>query len=173
MASTYTLISSQVLASSAASVTFSSIPATYTDLVLRCSARSDGAVVDEEIKIVFNADTSTVYSFTYLAADVTTTPSSSRFATRAFAWALFVDGASATANTFGNLEAYIPNYLSTASKPFSSFGVSETNAATPIIAVTAALYQGSSGISSMALSPANGTNWVTNSSFYLYGISNA
>jgi hypothetical protein len=32
---TYTLIESQVLGSSAASVTFSAIPATYTDLVLK------------------------------------------------------------------------------------------------------------------------------------------
>ena len=41
MPSTYTLISSNVLASSAASVTFSAIPSTYTDLVVRASIRSD------------------------------------------------------------------------------------------------------------------------------------
>jgi hypothetical protein len=35
MANTYTLIESQVLGSAAASVTFSAIPATYTDLVLK------------------------------------------------------------------------------------------------------------------------------------------
>ena len=43
-ANTYTLISSNVLASSAATVTFSSIPATYTDLVLRVSARNNDGV---------------------------------------------------------------------------------------------------------------------------------
>ena len=42
MATTYNLISSNVLSSSAASVTFSSIPAIYTDLVLRCSTRGTG-----------------------------------------------------------------------------------------------------------------------------------
>ena len=39
MANTYTLISSNVLSSSAASVTFSAIPATYTDLVVKTSVR--------------------------------------------------------------------------------------------------------------------------------------
>ena len=43
---TYTLISSNVLSSSAASVTFSSIASTYTDLVLRVSARDDRAGSD-------------------------------------------------------------------------------------------------------------------------------
>ena len=59
-ANTYTLISSNVLGSSAASVTFSSIPATYTDLVLRVSARTDA---DDTSLITFNG-TTTGYSKT-------------------------------------------------------------------------------------------------------------
>jgi hypothetical protein len=55
MANTYTLIESQVLGSSAASVTFSAIPATYTDLVLKFSSRNDDTGVTE-----------TVYSSFYL-----------------------------------------------------------------------------------------------------------
>jgi len=49
---TYTLISSNVLTSSAASVTFSSIPATYTDLVVRLSARA--TTTASNIWVTFN-----------------------------------------------------------------------------------------------------------------------
>ena len=56
MATTYTLITSQTLASSAASVTFSSIPSTYTDLVLRVSARTDNAAVSDGFYVGLNKD---------------------------------------------------------------------------------------------------------------------
>jgi len=54
MANTYTLINSNVLASSAASVTFSAIPATFTDLVIRASIRTDRAAVEDWLYIKFN-----------------------------------------------------------------------------------------------------------------------
>ena len=56
MPATYTLIASNTLSSAAASVTFSAIPATYTDLVLRYSARSDGASVDDYFSLNIEAD---------------------------------------------------------------------------------------------------------------------
>jgi hypothetical protein len=50
MANTYTLIASNTLGASAASVTFSAIPSTYTDLVVRYSAAScDAAVTDIDL----------------------------------------------------------------------------------------------------------------------------
>jgi hypothetical protein len=63
---TYTLISSQTLGSAAASVTFSSIPNTYTDLVLVMSATTtlDG----RDFRLQFNSDTGTNYSSTYMGA---------------------------------------------------------------------------------------------------------
>jgi len=64
MANTYTLIESQVLGSSAASVTFSAIPATYTDLVLRYSARHNNAFSISQVLITFNGDTAANYSET-------------------------------------------------------------------------------------------------------------
>ena len=69
MANTYTLISSNTLTSSAASVTFSSIPATYTDLVLRISARSDRVSTTDRLRLTFNSDTATNYSNITLVGD--------------------------------------------------------------------------------------------------------
>jgi hypothetical protein len=65
---TYTLINSNTLSSTATSITFSSIPATYTDLVLVTSVLSNAAN-GEGLEVQFNSDTATNYSKTYLYGD--------------------------------------------------------------------------------------------------------
>jgi hypothetical protein len=172
--STYTLIQSQTLASSAASVTFSSIPATYTDLVIRASVRGDVSALLGAMKINFNGDTATNYSYTNLLGN-SSAASSSYASAQTTDSIINIDDATATASTFGSFEVYIPNYTSTSSKPFSGFDVTENNAATAgaaDIQVNAHLYRGASAISSIVFAPSSG-NFVTGSSFYLYGISNA
>jgi hypothetical protein len=66
MPTTYEKIATNTLGSAAASVTFSSIPATYTDLVLVIAG---GTTVNTDIYFEFNGDTATNYSRTYLAGD--------------------------------------------------------------------------------------------------------
>jgi len=66
MPTTYEKIATNTLGSAAASVTFSSIPATYTDLVLVVAG---GTTITTDIYIEFNGDTATNYSRTYLAGD--------------------------------------------------------------------------------------------------------
>ena len=58
---TYTSIATQTLGSAAASVTFSSIPSTYTDLVLVTSAYSASAA--QNFQLQYNADTTSTYSY--------------------------------------------------------------------------------------------------------------
>jgi hypothetical protein len=170
---TYILISSNVLSSSAASVTFSSIPATYTDLVLRASVRTDGSNFTSLFGMTLNADATALYSVTVLQGDGTSATSLAATAgtyLRAYNYV----GASATANTFSNVEFYIPNYTSTTSKPISSFGVSETNSATDAkMQAVAGLYRNTTAITSLTLDVKFASNFVSGSSFYLYGISNA
>ena len=67
--STYTPIASQTLSSAAASVTFSSIPQGYTDLILVTNIGDDGSSSNTQIR--FNGDSSSVYSYSYLAGNGT------------------------------------------------------------------------------------------------------
>lgn len=168
MASTYTLISSQVLASSAASVTFSSIPATYTDLVLRYSARNDAASIATNLLVSYNGSSSS-FSSTLLYGDGASA-ASTRLTNNTNA-AISVS-ASATTNTFANGEFYVPNYSSANYKSYSSNSVSENNATTAYVWISAGLWSNTAAITSMTLS-LSGSNFVQYSSFYLYGISNA
>jgi hypothetical protein len=167
----YTLITSQVLGSSAASVTFSSIPSTYKDLVLQCSVRSDRVNSQSQIQFRFNNDSSTLYSTTYINGDGVNTPGTSGSTNATWLnnpWA--GDGANATANTFGSTELYLPNYTSTSSKPSSFYGNQESNSTGATMLITAGLYRNTSAINQITIYPFGSTNWVTNSSFYLYGI---
>jgi len=177
MANTYTLISSNVLSSAAASVTFSAIPATYTDLVLRASTRGNNSgLITETVIIQFNSDTTTNYSSTNLFGNATTPESSSTISATQVNMLRVGDGSTATADTFGSWEVYFPFYLSTVAKPFSYSGAPESNVATTGMFQTpvgASLYRGTSAISSIILKPFSSTNFVSGSSFYLYGIKNS
>lgn len=167
MPTTYTLIASNTLTSSAASVTFSSIPATYTDLVLRCTARSDFAGKRDVLFITFNGGST--YSNTYIryegATIVCTTESTSLYGIYG------ADGNTATASTFGNAEIYIPNYTSSNTKPMSYAGIFEDNTTTSGGGgIGAHLYGLTSAITSITIDQENGSNWLSGSSFFLYGV---
>lgn len=174
MANTYTAISSQVLASTAASVTFSSIPTTYTDLLLRCSVRSTTSSGQDYLQIQFNNDTGTNYSMTMIYTNASTA-SSYRDSNTTFIDQMPIDLSTNTANTFSVNEIYIPNYQNTSSRPLLHFGAAEGNVTTNAawMALNAGLYRGTSAISSLKVIDANGTGFAAGSRFDLYGITHA
>lgn len=172
MATTYTLIASNTLGSSAASVTFSAIPNTYTDLIVKTSARWDNTG-NPYLFLRFNSDTATNYSYTVLYNSAGTVGSSrSSNQTRVVGGALTSSGA--TSNTFSNGEFYIPNYLASINKPISAFDVDENNNATTDIfqLASAGLWRNTSAITDISMFVSSG-NFVSGSSFFLYGIKNS
>lgn len=171
MPSSRILIASNTLTSSAASVTFSSIPNIYTDLVLRISARSDRTTSDA-FTIQFNSDTSTNYSITRLVGTGSAS-SSSRTTSDVYLSSGLIDWANATANTFSSNEVYIPSYLVSQNKPVGVFSVQEDNATAAGMHVTAGLWRNTAAITSIVLAPSIGPNFVSGSSFFLYGLKNS
>jgi hypothetical protein len=167
---TYTLIESQVLGSTTASVTFSAIPATYTDLVVRASVRSDRANTQDDVRITFNS-TTTNYSYTYLRGSASAATSSN--AADPYAWFGNIPAATATSNTFGNGELYIPSYTASQNKPSSAIMAMENNVTSPVyLTGVANLWSNSAAISTIYLYLGFGS-FVSGSSFYLYGIKNS
>jgi hypothetical protein len=171
MANTYELIEAQTLTSNTASVTFSSIPQTYTDLIIKISAR-DGD--DNQAFLKFNSST-TGYSAIRLQGTGASAQSATDSSTSQGVFAYSVNqNASRTANTFGNSEIYIPNYTGSTAKSFSSDGVEENNATTAYSKLFAGLLTATAAITSITLS-SNTTSAIfyQYSSFYLYGIKNS
>jgi hypothetical protein len=171
MANTYTLIASNTLGSSAASVTFSAIPNTYTDLVVRWSAR--GATgLGNNIDFRINGLTTTVYSRIYLLGDGASASSSLGPDETSADMRAGYNPSNATASTFNSGEIYLPSYTASQNKPIGSFNVTENNGTTAYIGANANLFRNTSAITSVSIAAASG-NLASGSTFWLYGIKNS
>ena len=169
MPSTYTLISSNVLSSSAASVTFSAIPATFTDLVVRVSARSDQGDYSDYMTLAINALGANADSQRTLYNSDGTVASGSGTVTA-------ITANTTTSNTFSSTEYYFSIYSnSSTKKPFSIVSNAENNSSSQYFApmIAAVLTSSTAAITALTFRPAFGSNFVSGSSFYLYGIKNS
>jgi hypothetical protein len=168
MPSTYTLIASNTVGSGgAASITFSSIPSTYTDLILLMSLRQDGA--GNNVRYSING-TTTGYSERLLYGSGSVAGSISGSTT--YFEFVYTNGSGETANSFGNLQIYIPNYAGSQNKSISVDSVYENNSAGATQALTGQLWSNTAAITSMTITPST-TNWLQYSTAYLYGIKNS
>jgi len=169
MPANYVLLEKIVVgAAGASSVTFSSIPQTgYTDLVVKMSARGNGAW-SNEIRMTFNGTTSG-YSNKTLYGQGSTAGS---FSTgTAYAYSGETPAANVTASTFSNTEIYIPNYTSANYKSLSVDNVAENNATTNnLLHLVADLWSNTAAITSITIGTDSSWSWVQYSTFYLYGV---
>jgi hypothetical protein len=167
MATTYTLINSVTVGSGGTTaINFTSIPQTYTDLVIRLSTRMS----TQDYRAKYNGSSSG-YSTTFLYGDGSTGAS---FRSSVAGYIGLTDANSNTANTFGNGEIYIPNYAVAFARPVSQFGVQENNTATPVyLSVSAQQWSTADAITSIEISQYTGGTIYEHSTAYLYGISNA
>lgn len=164
---TFTKIASVTVgAGGASTVDFSSIPSTYTDLCLKASVRSTEGSVYGGIYVSYNG---AAYNSTgkVIEGDGSAVSSFS-FTNGAIA---FIAGSSATANTFGSTELYIPNYASSNYKNYSSDGVGENNATLALAHLDAGLWSNTAAINQITLKPYSTNTFVQYSTFVLYGIS--
>lgn len=170
MANTYTLISSTTGSGNPSAISFNSIPQTYTDLLLVASVRNTGTTGN--LRMTFNNDASSLYSQTNLQGNGTTIYTNQSPNISNTQWNNTSNISSDTANTYGSLEMYIPNYTGATNKPWSGFFVTENNGTTAYATAAASLFRSSSAITSLQLYYFNFA-FDTNSSFYLYGIKNS
>jgi hypothetical protein len=170
MATTFTLIASSTVGSGgAANIEFTSIPATYTDLVLKLSARrTTGSFPDGSIQ--FNNDTASNYLWRNVYGSGSAAGSNDGGTTTSIAIAL--TGSSETANTFTNSEFYIPNYAGSTQKSVSIDSVTENNATTAYMSLLAGLWTGTVAITSIKIIIATAL-FEQYSTAYLYGIKNS
>lgn len=168
MAATYIPIASTTLTTSAASVTFSSIPQTYTDLVIKISARASSGFA-QTIRYTINSSTSSL-SQTNLESYAGTVTSEIRTDNQS---QILVNGSTSTADTFNNAEIYFPNYTSSTNKPFSVFTIMSNNSTTGHLEVVANLRSSTAAITDIQLACGTTSSFVSGSSFHLYGIKNS
>jgi hypothetical protein len=172
MANTYVKIASvSVGVLGAASIDFTSIPATYTDLLIKVSARCDQAgSVGDDIYMQFNNDAGGNYSFKKLFGNGSTAGSNSGTSFRNNARVGRYTALSATASTFASNDIYIPNYAGSTQKSISADGSEENNSTTAVSVLDASIWTGTAAISSFKIFPLVTANFVQYSTATLYGI---
>ena len=176
MANTFTLIASTTVGSGgASSIDFTSIPATYTDLVIKGSWRSTQTGQKfTGIGYQFNGDTASNYRG-LLLYEVNSTPAS--YADTALGGQIqfvsYAASADNTSNTFSSIDFYLPNYAGSNQKSVSGDATTENNATdVGIQSLGAGLWTGTSAITSIKINILSGT-FVQYSTAYLYGIKNS
>jgi hypothetical protein len=171
MATTYTLINKSILSGTQSSITFTAIPSTYTDLLIKVSARDDNsASANGSYYIIYFNGSSTSYSDIFLRGNGSSVGSGS--------FAQYAGNSVTTAqtsNTFSNDEIYIPNYAGSTNKTYSADAVVENNATGAFATFNAGLWSNTAAITSVKIEAANGgaNLFQIGSSFYLYGIKNS
>lgn len=161
-------------ADGANTVTFNNIPQTFTDLLIKCSTRSDsndGSTSPWRGQVItFNGDSTTsIYSVTFLYGQGTSA-ASVRDTTTSGRWGYWANGNNATANTFGNSEIYLANYAGNNFKTWSSDVVGEHNGTNSLQLILAGLWRSTNAITSISLGDWGSGKVVQNSTFTLYGI---
>lgn len=183
MANGIEYINKVVLNSNATSVTFSSIPQTYTDLLLIISGRSDVNGQGDGWRIQYNGSNNTDNSYRLYAYNDGSTAALGSDTSNNWILTSGNGGASAwTAQSYGAAWYWIPNYTSTSRAKLAlgqtMWGGPNPTTGRGFLTDLAGGY--ASGINGAAINSINiwypdsgGTNMMTGSSFYLYGITKA
>jgi len=162
----YKIASSEVGSAGVASIEFASIPQGYTDLKLVVSSRSTAGGAWADFTTKFNSST-TSYSQRYVYG--TGSAAASNTGGYSSGYAGHSTGTGTTANTFSNVEIYIPNYTLSQQKSFSFDSVTENNATTALAIIGASLWTGTAAITNILVEQQGGsfTQYTTAT---LYGI---
>lgn len=160
--STYTPIATTTLSSAASSITFSSIPSTYTDLVLVAKLTRDNA---GSPILRFNGDTSSNYSQTFLEGNGTSAVSS-----RASNVTVGYINLNSDPVLNGIIIVNFLNYSNTTT--YKTYLANGSNAATAVDRVVG-LWRSTSAISTILLAAENGGNYLAGGTATLYGIAAA
>lgn len=157
MPKTYEPIATQTLGSAAASVTFSTIPGTYTDLVLVATGTNTTSA--QNVLLRFNGDSTALYSRTFIYGDGTSAVSSRDSGQTSIG--LFYYG---TGQAVGI--AHVMNYANTTT---NKTVISRSNDAASTTNAVVSLYRNTAAITSITLLAAS-TTLAAGSIFTLYGI---
>jgi hypothetical protein len=160
---TYTALATVTLGGTASSVTFSSIPATYRDLILVTSAKNASTTDTDNLNIRFNGDTGSNYSYVQMfgiGSDSGGTGSGTETNLRA----LLFSGSTKT--YFANGVAQIMDYSATDKHKTV---ISRRDSVDDYTVAVAGRWANTAAITSVVLTPVSGS-LASGSTFNLFGV---
>ena len=162
-------IATTTLTTSTATVTFSSIPATYKHLQIRMLGRTTASAISSNVQITFNSDTTAGnYTFHRLIGDGT---SASSYGQSGLDYIILFAGGNAASNIFGVGVLDIVDYANTNKFKTTKIltGLERNSGTEDFVMFRSQLWRDTSAITSITFTPSSG-NLAQYSSFALYGI---
>ena len=158
----------------AATITFSSIPSTYTHLQLRATLRtSDSGSSAGDIVIQFNSDTGTNYSNHILYGNGSSAGAAGA-SSQSKNYTIFTSTAIAGASYFGAAIVDVLDYANTNKyKTIRSLSGADYNNTNGQVRFGSSVWLNTNVVSTITLTDYVGTNFAQYSSFALYGIKGA
>jgi hypothetical protein len=167
----YESIATTTVSTAVSSVTFSSIPSTYTHLQIRYLAKTSRSAVNDYAKLEINGDTTVA---NYRSHTLNGDGGSAYAGTTANAIEIGGFPGNTNASMFGAGVLDFLDYTNTNKyktiRTLSGFNQNSATAATNWIGLDSGLWMSSSAITSIKITPGTGPNFVEYSSFALYGI---
>lgn len=166
MPATYEPIATTTL-SSTGTITFSSIPSTYTDLCLVIVGGTTRAATSDVVRVQFNSDTGTNYSSTYLRGSGSAA-STARYTNSS---SLFIEGIRMVGTTYGlnSMVIYeIENYTNT--NVYKTVLARSSGADEWGVVAAVGLWRSTSAISTIYLQGDTVANFAVGTTATLYGI---
>jgi hypothetical protein len=168
--SSFESIATVTSSGSTGSVTFSSIPSTYTALQIRLLARCGRAgSATDQLKLQLNGDTGTNYTRHYLLGSGTSALASGTTALSSINL-LSVPADAALADTFGTAIIDIQDYQSTTKNTTIRYVNGQDTNGGGNIYLGSGLWINTAAVTSIYIEPLNPANFAAGSTFSLYGI---
>jgi hypothetical protein len=168
----YESIATTTLSTATASITFSSIPATYTHLQIRGLVRSDRSGQTQDILgIRLNGDTTNAnYAAHWLQGDGSSAAGSNTIGGNPYAWNGYSPAASSTASLYGVMVLDLLDYANTnKNKVTRMLGGNDQNGS-GIVHLWSTLWAQTAAVTSVTILPVFGTNLASGTTLALYGI---
>jgi len=167
----YESIATTTLSSNTSTITFSSIPSTYTHLQLRAILRDTSAANGSQDQIWFNNDTTNLYNDHQLYGTGSATGASGATGSRAAIYGIDrISSGNDTASVFGAFIIDILDYANTNKyKTVRSLAGYDANGSGQA-KLASGLYMSTNAINRIDMTCQSGSPFATYSSFALYGI---
>lgn len=157
-------------AGGAASITFSAIPQTYTDLYVVFCLHANTAGTADQVFITYNGSASS-FSYRYLTANGSSVSSSNGSGDVKINAMQMATANGNFTQMYGNAMMVIPNYTGSAHKVTTIDGIVELNTSLGgYLTIETAAWTTSTAITSITFTNSNAVNWTQYSTAYLYGL---
>jgi hypothetical protein len=168
----YDSIATTIGTGSSSTITFSSIPSTYTHLQLRYTGRSDRSGITTDLFLCrFNSDTGSNYmEYHRLLGDGSTASAGAGSASSTNIIMGAMPGASALATTVGVGVVDILDYANSNKYKTTRNLMGNDYNGSGNIQLFSGLWMSTSAINTITLTTSTGSNWTTATQFALYGI---